>query len=159
MRRAMQRGFRNSTGAGHLLWQNAAVNREKNESAHCERCRPSRRLPHDRVPLIATSIAVSVCGSCVRCVSAIRLFVEYRRRLLASMAGMLRWLESTLPRGASRAPWLNVRGMRGRPGRPIRQGTRRRPAGRSVATSSGQGFRPTRIAGRTIAKRSGFFLG
>jgi hypothetical protein len=94
MRRAMQRGFRNSTGAGHLLWQNAAVNREKNESAHGERCRPSRRLPHDRVPLMATSIAVSVCGSCVRCVSAIRLFVEYRRRLLASMAGMLRWLES-----------------------------------------------------------------
>jgi hypothetical protein len=81
----------------------------------------------------------------------------YRPCAVAPWIHLWRQGQSRLPRGASRAPWLNVRGMRGRPGRPIRQGTRRRPAGRSVATSSGQGFRPTRIAGRTIAKRSGFF--
>ena len=97
MRHAMQRGFRNGTEssppAGLVLWQDAAVNHEKNESARSQRRRPSHCVSHDRFPY-RTSIAVSVCGSCVRCVSAIRLFVEYRRRLPASMAGMLRWLES-----------------------------------------------------------------
>jgi len=92
MRHAMQLGFRNRTEfippAGLVLWQDAAVNHEKNESARSQRRRPSHRVSHDRFPPYRTSITVSVCGSCVRGVSAVRLFVEYRRRLPASMAGM-----------------------------------------------------------------------
>ena len=69
------------------LRQDAAVNHEKNESARSQHRRPSHRVSHDRFPPYRTSITVRVCGSCVRCVSAIRLFVEYLRRLPASIAG------------------------------------------------------------------------
>jgi hypothetical protein len=63
-----------------VLWQDAAVNHEKNKSARSERRRPSCRLRHDRLPPIATSLAVSVCGSCVGSKPTIRLFVEYQCR-------------------------------------------------------------------------------
>ena len=57
MRHAMQRGFRNGTEAsppvGLVLWQDAAVNHEKNESARSQRRRPSHRVSHDRFPPIA----------------------------------------------------------------------------------------------------------
>ena len=55
MRHAMQRGFRNGTEcsppAGLVLWQDAAVNHEKNESARSQRRRPSHRVSRDRFPL------------------------------------------------------------------------------------------------------------
>ena len=55
MRHAMQLGFRNRTEfippAGLVLWQDAAVNHEKNESARSQRRRPSHRVSHDRFPL------------------------------------------------------------------------------------------------------------
>ena len=50
MRHAMQLGFRNRTEfippAGLVLWQDAAVNHEKNESARSQRRRPSHRVGH-----------------------------------------------------------------------------------------------------------------
>jgi hypothetical protein len=57
MRHAMKRGFRNGTEssppAGLVLWQDAAVNHEKNESARSQRRRPSHRVSNDRFPPIA----------------------------------------------------------------------------------------------------------
>jgi hypothetical protein len=45
--------------AGRLSWQDTAVHDEKNESAHCERCRPSHYASHDRLRVtpIVTSMA------------------------------------------------------------------------------------------------------